>query len=173
MIGHQDDACSRANGACARAFSILALVVAASAGCTDLQQHQGETSPYLAKGSAAISGVVTIDTGQAQITAPANTRVYLTPATTLANQRLQDYAIEKNELPDERESQMVTFARTDAQGGFRFGRLAPGEYVIVSEVYWSPGGGAAATRSDVAYARVRLSDGESATVAVTRNVAAR
>ncbi len=172
MSGHRNDTRSRANWS-ARAFSILAFVIAGSTGCTDLHQHQGETAPYLEKGSASISGVVTIDTGQTQITAPASTRVYLTPATTLSNERLQDYAIEKNALPEERESQLVTFGRTNAQGGFRFVGLAPGDYILVSEVHWVPAGGPALTRSDVAYARVRLSAGESATVAVTRRVSER
>jgi hypothetical protein len=173
MNGPPNDARSRANGACVRVLAILALVAATGIGCADRRPHQAETAPYLEKGSASISGVVTIDTGQAQITAPANTQVYLTPATTLANQRLQEYAIEKNELPGGRESQLVTLARTNSRGGFRFVGLAPGEYILVSEVHWNPASGSTVTRSDVAYARVRLSAGQSVTVAVTRKVTER
>jgi hypothetical protein len=173
MNEYPKDALSRASGRFTRAFAILALAAATSAGCADRRPHQVETAPYLQKGSASISGVVTIDTGQGQITAPVSTQVYLTPATTLANQHLQKYAIEKNELPGDRESQLVKLTRTDSQGGFRFVGLAPGEYILASEVHWNPAGGSNVTRADVAYARVRLSAGESATVAVTRKVTER
>ena len=167
------DAFSPATWRCTRAFVFLVLAAATSAGCTDLRPHQAETAPYLEKGSASISGVVTIDTGQGEITARVGTQVYLTPATTLSNQRLQEYVIGKNELPDDRESQLVVLSRTDAQGRFRFGGLAPGEYIIASRVDWSPAGGSTVNRADVAYARVRLSAGESVTVSVTRQLAAR
>jgi len=173
MTDHPTAALSRASWRCTRAFAGLALAAAASAGCADLRPHQAETAPYLDRGSASISGVVTIDTGQGQITARVNTQVFLTPATTLSNQRLQEYVIEKNELPDERESQMVLLTRTDSQGGFRFVGLAPGEYNIASRVDWSPAGGSTVARADVAYARVRLSAGESVTVKVTRQVTQR
>lgn len=116
MNDHPKDALSTAKARGTRAFAILA--VATSIGCADVRPHQAETAPYLEKGFASISGVVTIDTGQAQITAPLTTQVYLTPTTTLATQRLQDDAIEKNELPEERESQLVLITRTDSQGRF-------------------------------------------------------
>jgi hypothetical protein len=173
MNDHLTIVLSRAGGRCTRAFALLALAAAASAGCADLRPHQAETAPYLEKGSASISGVVTIDTGHGQVTAPVRTQVFLTPATTMSNQRLQEYAIEKNELPEERESQLVLLTRTDAQGRFRFVGLAAGEYIVASRVDWNPAGGSTVTRADVAYARVRLADGESANVSVTRQATER
>lgn len=171
MNDHPKDALARPRGRCPRAFVFLVLAAATSAGCTDLRPHQAETAPYLAKGSAAISGVVTLDTGQGQITARVGTQVYLTPATTLSNQRLQEYIIGKNQLPADR-SQLVVLTRTDSQGRFRFAGLAAGEYIVTSRVDWSPAGGSTVNRADVAYARVLVAAGEMATVSVTRQVAA-
>jgi hypothetical protein len=173
MNDHPKNALSRATGRCTRAFVFLVLAAATGAGCTDLRPHQAETAPYLQKGSAAIAGVVTIDTGQGQITARVGTQVYLTPATTLSNQRLQKYVIEKNELPVDRESQLVLLTRTDSEGRFRFAGLAAGEYIVASRVDWSPAAGSTVSRADVAYARVMLSAGESVTVSVTRQALAR
>jgi hypothetical protein len=164
-----------------RALALGALAVT-TAGCmaavrvmdpslsdAETQKLQEETAPYLQKGSGSISGVVTVDTGQRQITAPANSEVFLTPATSFANERLQKYVIERNELPEKRESQLVLMGRTDSQGRFRFQALAAGDYIVASDFAWIPPG-SSEPRIDVAYARVHLGAGESTTVTVTRRV---
>ena len=46
----------------------------------------------------------------------------------------------------QRKAELVLFARTDASGRFHFDRLAPGEYLIASEVRWSPTGPATPAR---------------------------
>jgi hypothetical protein len=166
----------------ARALA-LASVTASSTGCIaalalqdsgpsgdELRQLQEESAPYQKRGSGSISGLVTLETPRGQLTAPPGTQVYLTPATTYALQRLQKYAIEKNELPEKRESQLMWFASTDAEGRFRFTELPPGDYILASRVLWSPSSTAGDSRAEVAYARVHLAAGESITVMVTRSV---
>lgn len=136
----------------------------------ELDQLQRETAPYLAKGSASISGVVTLEVGSQRMVAPGNLQVYLTPATTYASSRLQEYVIEKDTLPETRESQLVLLTRTDANGQFQFQGLAAGDYLLACDVPWLPAGSSAG-RMDVAYARVHVGAGETATANVTRQIA--
>ena len=159
----------------------LAVLVATSTGCVaalmsgdsgpsdaERRQIQQESAPYMKKGSASISGVVGIETASGTVTPPGGTQVYLTPATTLANERLQKYAIGKNELPEHRQAELLWMSRTDPQGRFQFKNLPAGEYILACQVAWSPPGDPSDRRSDIAYARVRLAPGESVTATVTR-----
>jgi hypothetical protein len=158
---------------------LLALVAAKGLGCTagpaddERRQIHHESTQYRQKGSGSISGIVAIETGSGRATAPSGTLVYLTPATSSVNARLQEYGIEKNELPEDRFAEVLWMNRTDAQGRVRFDNLPPGEYVLVSQVAWRPPSDPAGSRSDVAYARVRLAPGENIAVTVSRRVAER
>lgn len=134
------------------------------------QQIAEETAPYTQKGSGTITGVVRIETDYGVFVASRNTQVALTPATTVASERFQKYVVEDNELPAQRKAELVLFARTDASGRFHFDRLAPGEYLIASEVRWSPTGKGEDAHVEVPYARVSLADGARADVVVTRSI---
>lgn len=128
-----------------------------------LKQLQQETAPYLKKGSGTIAGVVTIVANGNTMVAGAGAGVFLTPATTWANWRLQHFVIEDNEVPEKSQAQLAWLTKTDAQGRFDFTDLPPGQYLLLSQVFLAGG-------SDVAYARVQLGAGEKAEVNVTRVV---
>lgn len=134
------------------------------------EQIAEETAPYAQKGTGVITGVVRVDTGYGPFVASRNTQVALTPATTIASERFQRYVVEDNELPGQRKAELVLFARTDAAGRFHFDHLPPGEYLLASEVRWSPTGKGEDAHTEVTYARVTLADGGRADVVVTRPV---
>lgn len=134
------------------------------------QQIAAETAPYLAKGTGSIAGVVRLDTDYGSFVASRNTQVALTPATTIARERFEEYVVEDNELPARRKAEMVLFTQTNAAGRFHFENLPPGDYLLASAVRWSPTGKGEDAHDAVAYARVHLSDGEHADVVVTRPV---
>jgi hypothetical protein len=132
------------------------------------QQIAAETAPYLAKGTGSISGVVRLDTDYGAFVASRNTQVALTPATTIARERFEEYVVEDNELPARRKAEMVLFTQTNAAGRFHFENLPPGDYLLASPVRWSATGKGEDAHDAVAYARVHLTDGEHADVVVTR-----
>jgi hypothetical protein len=153
-----------------RSFVATIVLSLSTAGCVPYQEIQQDTAPYQLKGSGSISGVVTIDTARGTLVAGEGTQVGLTPATRDAVARFQEYVVEKNELPENRQAQLLWFARTDAAGRFRFDGLPPGDYLLASRTSWSPSGDSSGNRSEVTYARVQLGAGEQANVTVTRRV---
>jgi hypothetical protein len=154
--------------------ALVALGAASLAGCAAIQapsddelaQLQQESLPYQKKGTGSISGTVAMQSGSQTIPANVGTSVYLTPVTTFATQRLQKFAIQDNELPEQPHSQVAWLARTHEGGGFHFQNLPPGNYYVISQMFWSPP--SAPVRGDVTYATVRLAPGESVQVLVTR-----
>jgi hypothetical protein len=134
------------------------------------EQIARETAPYLVKGSGSISGVVRLDTAQGGFIAAAGTQVLLTPATSIALARFEEYVVRKNELPEQRKAETMWFTRTDAAGRFHFEQLAAGQYLLASQVTWSPTGDPRNARSEVTYARVTVAAGERAEVTVTRAI---
>jgi len=135
-----------------------------------LAQIRADSQPYQQKGSGSIAGVVKIDTSVGTFVAAQGTQVILTPATRFALGRFQEYVVEKNELPEQRNAELVWFDRTDAAGHFRFQGLPPGDYLLASPLPWSPSGSVADARQEITYARVQLGSGEAADITVTRNV---
>jgi hypothetical protein len=165
----------------AKPIMLLALVLALS-GCVALfvsdddvpeaerKQIDAETAPYRHVGSGSISGVVRLDTAYGVFFGSLDTVVALTPATTIASARFQEYVVEKDEIPEQRKAELILFTHTDSAGQFHFGKLPPGNYLLASPVLWSPTGNTEDAHFEVPYARVTLGPGEAASVVVTRSV---
>jgi hypothetical protein len=159
---------------------LLILSAVAVAGCAALfvpddspsdaerKQIETESAPYTQKGTGSIVGVVSLDTPSGRYLANRGAQVYLTPATTSSLARLQEYGIEKDQLPPSRHADVVWMTTTDSQGRFQFDQLPPGEYIAVCSLTWVPSGNSNDVKNDIAYARFKLGPGEHATVEVTR-----
>lgn len=152
------------------------LVVASLAyGCSstatpERKLQAAETAPYTRGGTASIDGRLVLRTTAGERPASLDTRVYMTPATTAALKRYQEYAIVKKKLPDRPESERWWIARTDAQGRFQFSDLAAGEYILVSEVVWAAPGRSEPVQT-LAHARVRVPAGAKVPVVLTGDAA--
>src|SRR5262245_9118379 len=92
-------------------------------------------------------------------------------ATTDSASRFQEFVVQKNELPDRRQAEIVWFAKTDAGGRFKFEDLPAGEYFLASPVAWSPSGSSRGANQEVAYAHLTLGAGQQAEITVTRPIA--
>ena len=158
---------------CTRRRAWLGLLVVASLayGCSSAASPErklqaAETAPYTRGGTASIDGRVVLRTTVGERPASIDTRVYMTPATTAALKRYQEYAIVKKKLPDRPESERWWIARTDSQGRFQFKNLAAGEYILVSEIVWAAPGQSAPVQT-LAHARVSVPAGAKVPVVLT------
>jgi hypothetical protein len=158
---------------CTRRGAWLGLLVVASLayGCSSASSPErklqaAETAPYTRGGTASIDGRVVLRTAAGERPASIDTRVYMTPATTAALKRYQEYAIVKQKLPDRPQSERWWIARTDSQGRFQFTDLAAGEYILVSEIVWASPGQSAPVQT-LAHARVSVPAGAKVPVVLT------
>src|SRR5215207_7296592 len=100
---------------CAASIAVLAACAGSLIGCAGSvsqetrDQISQQTSGYRTKGSGSISGVVKLDTSRGTMLASGGTQVLLTPATSYALARFQEYVVEKNQLPEERQAELVLF----------------------------------------------------------------
>ncbi len=128
-----------------------------------------ELAPYRQKGESAISGRVFLATPNGEVVGARNP-VHLTPATDYAKALVQQEVVRKNEMLDRKAEEIWWTTRAGRDGRFHFSWLPAGDYVILSEVAYSPDGGTSAEIA-VAYALVRVRDDEHVqNIVVTRNV---
>lgn len=127
-----------------------------------------ELAPYRQRGESAITGRVFLETPGGDVVA-ARRPVHLTPATAYAKALAQKEVIEDNEMIDRKSEEVWWTTKTGRDGRFVFSWLPAGDYLVLSEVAWSPDGGTSA-ELDVAYALVRVGEREHVDVVVKRKV---
>jgi hypothetical protein len=129
-----------------------------------------ETDPYRQGGSASITGQVTLETPYGKLIGPSDGEVFLSPVTTYTAKRFDEYVIQKNEVPKRIDAQLYYSTRTDANGRFKFNSLAAGDYLLATQVFWSPPGSTEGPQSALAHAQVRVGPGQTVETVVTRDV---
>ena len=99
----------------------------------------------------------------------ANRSVHLTPATPFAKELAERQVVRDNEMIDRKAEGVWWTTRAGRDGRFVFNWLPAGDYLVLSEVAWSPDGGTSAKEA-VAYALVRVGEREHIDVVVKRKV---
>lgn len=128
-----------------------------------------EDGHYRHRGESAISGRVFLQTPAGEVVG-AERPVHLTPATEYMKALVQSEVIDKDEMVDRRVEDVWWTTRAHRDGRFLFGELPDGDYLVLSQVAWSPDGGTTA-RESVAYALVRVRERQQIRdVIVTRRV---
>lgn len=164
-------------------ISAVALLALAACQTTDARAPEGvsvyrtstafdpaEAGFIHVQGTGRIKGRAYLDTPDGRQPA-ARSKVTLVPATAYARERVRLIygganmaSLRRVNFPDA-DKRYHAFTRStmaDAQGGFAFPRIGPGEYYITTAVIWTPGGGREERASLIG--SVSVSQGEEADV---------
>lgn len=135
---------------------------------------EAEYKPYGVAGTGSISGQAFLKTRAGDVKYGAGNEVWLNPVTTYSTEWFENAVVPYRSItpPDRRTSDYARRTIADAEGRFKFEKLPPGEYYAVCSIIWQyPGGyqGSLVSTGSMAYAKVRVGDGEQvANVVVTR-----
>lgn len=127
-----------------------------------------ELAPYRQRGESAITGRVFLETPNGEVVG-ASQSVHLTPATAYAKELAETQVVRDNEMIDRKAEGVWWTTKAGRDGRFVFNWLPPGDYLVLSQIAWSPDGGTSAEEA-VAYALVRVGDREHIDVVVKRKV---
>ena len=127
-----------------------------------------ELAQYRHRGESAITGRVFLETPRGEIVG-VNRPVHLTPATEYAKALAQKQVVEGNQMIDRKAEGVWWTTKAGRDGRFVFSWLPAGDYLVLSQIAWSPDGGTSA-EEDVAYALVRVGEREHIDVVVKRKV---
>lgn len=128
-----------------------------------------EYAMYEKKGEGKISGQAFLKTRGGDVKFAAGERVILNPVTSYSTEWYTKYVKKGIQLeePDPRAHNYTKLVTADGFGNFQFDELPPGEYYVVTNIFWevpSPSGrGLSRTGSSVG-AKVSLSEGENVKV---------
>lgn len=125
-----------------------------------------EMTPYLAGGNGVVKGEAFLkQRGGGLVTCAGNT-VYLVPATSYYRQRLDAVKAGGRVLPvtDQTADKVRLLSKCNSRGEFSFTDLAPGKWLVISEVEWEAG---SAFQGGVVSSPVDVSNEKPAYVIVT------
>ena len=168
------------------ALIVLIMVVAGlGAGCAPSHyKHQvpfdeADYAPYAGAGTAVITGTAVVTLKDGKTIAASNEFVFLIPGTAYSrewfeNEILADHRIEGVDPRSLRATRSVT---TDTEGRFTFSNVPPGDYYLTCSVAWeNPSFNIRRLKvnkglaSTLAYATVRVGQGEQVSILVTRPI---
>ena len=161
--------------------ALLLLVVGCSTYRPKVRAIDEEYAPYANEGKASV-------TGQAFITAQGGEKkygaahtVYMVPVTSRSTEAFERGIVRNRPVEPEAEqsSEMVKKCKrtvqADADGKFRFEKLPPGNYYVYCQIAYKVAHSYAADRNptpvertEVAYSKVTLAEGEEKSITVTR-----
>jgi len=127
-----------------------------------------ELAPYRERGESAITGRVFLETPLGEVVG-AERPVHLTPATEYAKKLAETEVVEGNRMIERKAEGVWWTTQAGRDGRFVFSWLPAGDYLVLSQVAWSPDDGTTA-REAVAYALVRVGERQQVEVTVKREV---
>lgn len=161
---------------------VLLVAALALAGCQAIPQPRlsvfdpAEYEPYDREGTGVVVGQAFLRLAGGGAMRAAGRTVYLRPVTSYSTEFFERSTLnyERLEPSDPRSHRFQRSTIADADGRFRFEGLPAGEYYVACYIEWEvPTGtyyGGVATRKEggSAYGRVRVEEGQVASVVVTR-----
>lgn len=170
-----------------RLAALIALMVAAGlgAGCAPSHyKHQvpfneADYAPYAGTGTAAITGTAAVTLKDGKTIAASSEFVFLIPGAAYSREWFEHEILAGHRIEgiDPRSLRVTRSATTDDKGRFTFSNVPPGDYYLTCAVAWEDPSfdirrlkvtrGRAST---LAYATVRVEQGEQVSILVTRPI---
>lgn len=159
-----------------KSIALGALLLLATLGCVPpspmVQKFNPEEfKPYMVKGTGKISGQAFLKTAGGDVKFGAGNKVELIPMTAYMRERVER-VMRRGERLEERDWRVINYQRetvADGNGNFEFTEIPPGEYVVYCLIQWQVSSGIyTLPTGDYAYGVVKIAEGESKKVIVTR-----
>lgn len=154
------------------AWTVLAvtLLLPALVACSSREQetiNRREYAAYRGKGTARITGQVSLTLGSGQVLYGSACQVRLTPVTTESTSFMNDVVKAGGTKEWKNKPDAVWWlARADDEGRFRFDDVPAGSYYVTCPVAWRDSAGFAQQR--ILWAETTVGPGETAQVSVSR-----
>jgi len=132
---------------------------------------ESEFAPYAGAGTSTVTGQAFLRTRGGEVRFGAGCEITLVPVTSYTTET-QERAVIRSELLESHDPRYTAFCRTtiaDGNGNFEFREIPAGEYYascVIRLEYPTQYG--MATTGGIAYGRVRVANGQTAKVVVTR-----
>jgi hypothetical protein len=151
----------------------LCLALAAVVGCTHHHTkkeeiNEREYAPYRERGSARISGTVTMTTPSGTALVGSACQVRLTPVTTDSTRFIQDVVLQGGTAPWKEDANAVWWVTSaDESGRFSFEEVPAGSYYLTCPVAWRDSTNGSA-KQRILWGEATVAGSESVDVAVSR-----
>jgi hypothetical protein len=151
----------------------LCIALAAVVGCTHHHTkkeeiNEREYAPYRERGSARISGSVTMTTSGGTVLVGSACQVRLTPVTDDSTRYIQDVVMKGDTKPWKEDADAVWWVTAaDEQGRFTFEDVPAGSYYLTCPVAWRDSVDGSA-RQRILWAQTTVAGSESVDVTVSR-----